>query len=78
MLDPQSWKAILLYSVCLVAVVESIYLLSKSLMGSEGAIHIEVLLPAASIVKRIPAEVGAANRLISKLLSHDKSLWGKR
>ena len=43
---PQSWKAILLYSVCLVAVVESIYLLSKSLMGSEGAIHIEVLLPA--------------------------------
>lgn len=43
---PQSWKAILLYSVCLVAVVESVYLLSKSLMGSDGAIHIEVLLPA--------------------------------
>lgn len=43
---PQSWKSVLLYSVCLVAVVESIYLISKSIMGREGAIHIEVLLPA--------------------------------
>lgn len=43
---PQSWRAVLLYSVCLVAVVESIYLISKAFMGSEGAIHIEVLLPA--------------------------------
>lgn len=43
---PQSWKAVLLYSVGLVAVVESVYVLTKSLMGQDGAIHIEVLLPA--------------------------------
>lgn len=42
----QSWKAIVLYSVCIVAFCESAYLISKSFMGQEGAIHIEVLLPA--------------------------------
>ena len=43
---PQSWKAIVIYSVCLVAACESIYLISKVFMGQEGAIHLEVLLPA--------------------------------
>lgn len=43
---PQSWKAIVLYSVCIVATFESVYLITKSLMGQDGAIHIEVLLPA--------------------------------
>lgn len=43
---PQGWKAILLYAVCMVAATESIYLLSRMLMGQEGGIHIEVLLPA--------------------------------
>lgn len=43
---PQSWRAILLYSVCIVAAFESVYLISKSFMGQDGAIHIEVLLPA--------------------------------
>lgn len=42
----QSWKSIILYAVCIVAVCESLYLISKSFMGQEGAIHIEVLLPA--------------------------------
>ncbi len=43
---PQGWKAVLLYAVCIVAATESIYLLSKMLMGADGGIHIEVLLPA--------------------------------
>lgn len=43
---PQSWKAIVIYSICIVAAFESIYLLTKFLMGQDGAIHIEVLLPA--------------------------------
>ena len=43
---PQSWRAILLYSVCIVAAFESVYLITKSLMRQDGAIHIEVLLPA--------------------------------
>ncbi len=42
----QTWKAILFYAVCLVGATESIYLLTKSWMGADGAIHIEVLLPA--------------------------------
>ncbi|MGL5682327.1 MAG: hypothetical protein ACRDDZ_04625 [Marinifilaceae bacterium] len=42
----QKWNNIMLYAVCIVAVCESIYLLSKSFMGANGAIHIEVLLPA--------------------------------
>lgn len=43
---PQSWNAILLYSICIVAATESIYLLTKTFMNQEGAIHIEVLMPA--------------------------------
>lgn len=43
---PQSWRAIVIYSVCIVAAFESIYLLTKYWMGQDGAIHIEVLLPA--------------------------------
>lgn len=43
---PQSWKAILVYAVCIVAAFESIYLLTKWWMGVDGGIHIEVLLPA--------------------------------
>ncbi len=39
-------RAILLYSVCIVAAFESVYLISKAFMGQDGAIHIEVLLPA--------------------------------
>lgn len=42
----QSWKAILIYAVCIVAAFESIYLLTKWWMGVDGGIHIEVLLPA--------------------------------
>lgn len=42
----QTWKSITLYSVCIVAFCESVYLITKSMMGQEGAIHIEVLLPA--------------------------------
>lgn len=42
----QTWKAIVLYSICIVAFCESIYLLTNFFMGHDGAIHIEVLLPA--------------------------------
>lgn len=42
----QSWRAIILYAVCMAAFCESVYLISKSFMGQEGAIHLEVLLPA--------------------------------
>lgn len=42
----QSWKAILLYAVCIVACTESLYLITKSFMDQDGAIHIEVLMPA--------------------------------
>lgn len=43
---PQAWHSILIYAICLVAACESVYLLSKAFMGQEGAIHLEVLLPA--------------------------------
>lgn len=43
---PQSWKAILLYASFLVLLCECIYLLSGHFLGTDGAIHIEVLLPA--------------------------------
>lgn len=43
---PQSWGAILLYSVCIVACTESVYLITKAFMNQDGAIHIEVLMPA--------------------------------
>ena len=42
----QSWQAILLWAVAIVAVSNGVYLLSKHLFGADGAIHIEVLLPA--------------------------------
>lgn len=42
----QGWKSLLLYSVLLVLVFQGVYILSKSVFGADGAIHIEVLLPA--------------------------------
>lgn len=42
----QDWKAIFLYSVAVFVVTQGIYMVSKSLYGDEGSIHIEVLLPA--------------------------------
>lgn len=42
----QDWKAILFYSVLVFIATQSLYLISKSLYGEAGSIHIEVLLPA--------------------------------
>lgn len=42
----QDWKAILAYSVAVIAVTQGIYLASKHFLGAEDAVHIEVLLPA--------------------------------
>ncbi|MGL5273268.1 MAG: sodium:proton antiporter [Phocaeicola sp.] len=42
----QDWKAILLYSIIVFGITHVVYLVTKSLYGPEGAIHIEVLLPA--------------------------------
>lgn len=42
----QDWKAILFYSTLVFIATQSLYLISKSLYGEEGSIHIEVLLPA--------------------------------
>ena len=42
----QDWKAILFYSLLVFIATQSLYLISKSLYGDAGSIHIEVLLPA--------------------------------
>mgnify|MGYP000874978811 CR=1 FL=1 len=42
----QSWQSILLYSVVLFAVIEILYRITTHFYGSEGSIHIEILLPA--------------------------------
>ncbi|MFI3267888.1 MAG: sodium:proton antiporter [Rikenellaceae bacterium] len=42
----QSSKALLLYSVILVAICQGLYMFTKKLFGADAAIHIEVLLPA--------------------------------
>ena len=42
----QDWKAILFYSFLVFIATQSRYLISKSLYGEAGSIHIEVLLPA--------------------------------
>lgn len=42
----QDWKAILFYSLLVFIFTQSLYLISKSLYGEAGSIHIEVLLPA--------------------------------
>lgn len=42
----QDWKSILLYSILVFAATQSLYMVSKSLYGEAGSIHIEVLLPA--------------------------------
>lgn len=69
---PQSWRAILLYAVCLVAVCESIYLLTKSLMGREGAIHIEVLLPAfvLGMVMKTIHKTGKTEENVASFISY--------
>ncbi|MGL5958876.1 MAG: sodium:proton antiporter [Phocaeicola sp.] len=42
----QDWKAILLYSILVFGITQVVYLVTKSLYGADGSIHIEVLLPA--------------------------------
>ena len=42
----QDWKSIILYSILVFGITQVIYLVSKSLWGAEGSIHVEVLLPA--------------------------------
>lgn len=42
----QSWASILGYSTILVFAFQGVYVVSKQIFGTEGAIHIEVLLPA--------------------------------
>ena len=42
----QDWRAILFYSFLVFIATQSLYLISKSLYGEAGSIHIEVLLPA--------------------------------
>lgn len=42
----QDWKAILLYSVLVIAVTQGIYHLSEHIFGEHEGVHIEVLLPA--------------------------------
>lgn len=42
----QDWKAVLIYSVVLFVIIEVLYRVSMHFYGREGAIHIEILLPA--------------------------------
>lgn len=42
----QSWWALLIYSIILVAICQGLYLFTKYKFGIDSAIHIEVLLPA--------------------------------
>ena len=42
----QDWKAILLYSVLVIAVTQGIYHISEYIFGAHEGVHIEVLLPA--------------------------------
>ena len=42
----QDWKAILFYSIIVIAVTQGIYFLSEHIFGKHEGVHIEVLLPA--------------------------------
>lgn len=69
---PQSWKAILVYAVCIVAAFESIYLLTKWWMGVDGGIHIEVLLPAfvlGMVIKTVHKTTATEER-VNNLISY--------
>jgi hypothetical protein len=43
---PQGWKSILSYAILTYGLTLTIYVVTKHFFGSEGSIHIEVLLPA--------------------------------
>lgn len=43
---PQNWLAIIIYSVIVFGITQTVYMISKYYFGEEGSIHIEVLLPA--------------------------------
>lgn len=68
----QGWKSILFYAVCIVALCESVYLLSKTFMGTTEAIHIEVLLPAfvLGMVMRAVHHHSQADERISGIISY--------
>lgn len=68
----QSWNAILVYAVCIVAATESIYLISTHLMGEGGGIHIEVLLPAfvLGMVMKTVHQHGRKDETITGMISY--------
>ena len=43
---PQQWWAILIYAVLIFGFIHIVYVVTKSVFGTEDALHIEVLLPA--------------------------------
>lgn len=67
----QSWSFILLYSILIVAIIEIVYHVSANLLGDEGKIHIEVLLPAfvLGMVMRPKHYEDAATRRASTTIS---------
>lgn len=69
---PQSWKAILLYAVCIVAATEGIYLLSQFWLGKGDGIHIEILLPAfvLGMVMRTVHQQGRRDEKITGVVSY--------
>ena len=67
----QDWKAILAYSVLVFAATQALYLVSKSLYGEAGSIHIEVLLPAFGLGVVVKHKEGhsVTERKVSSALS---------
>ena len=68
----QTWYSILLYSIILVVVFQGIYIISKSWFGIDGAIHIEVLLPAVvlGMIMKTEHHESKADQNVSALISY--------
>ncbi len=67
---PQNWRAIIFYSAIIFGITHTIYLVSKSFMGVEEAIHIEVLLPAfvlGMVIKNKHTESVAEGRVAATI-----------
>lgn len=69
----QDWKSILLYAVIMYALIETLYRVSSHFFGSEGSIHIEILLPAFILGMIMKGDHSAAPDLKSEKVGNSIS-----
>ncbi len=69
---PQGWRSIISYSVVIYTITQAVYLITKYYFGADGAIHVEVLLPAfvVGMVIKMRHSQSASEERVANIISY--------